>query len=72
MLAAHLERHLRSWQGPDPLKPLGLATSTSDAGAAAFKSPPYMPSARAFAALALATQTQPRPRAKGALPPSQP
>ena len=26
MLAAHLERHLRSWQGPDPLKPLGLAT----------------------------------------------
>ena len=26
MLAVHLERHLRSWQGPDPLKPLGLAT----------------------------------------------
>ena len=26
MLAAHLECHLRGWQGPDPLKPLGLAT----------------------------------------------
>ena len=26
VLAAHLERHLRSWQGPHPLKPLGLAT----------------------------------------------
>ena len=26
MLAAHLERHLRGWQGPDPLKPLALAT----------------------------------------------
>ena len=26
MLAAHLEHHLRSWQGPHPLKPLGLAT----------------------------------------------
>ena len=25
-LAAHLEHHLRSWQGPHPLKPLGLAT----------------------------------------------